>query len=104
MFKEKEQDIKQKLQSFAEDKQKELDKIKTDTKDDLNNFLTQEKNNLTKICRENENEIKRIIEECENKLEQERAVLRKSFNKKIVYAIFASVALSSLIFYLFTTL
>lgn len=104
LFKEKEQDIKQKLQSFAEDKQKELDKIKTDTKDDLNNFLTQEKNNLTKICRENENEIKRIIEECENKLEQERAVLMKSFNKKIVYAIFASVALSSLIFYLFTTL
>ena len=102
LFNEKEQDIKQRLQSFAEDKQEELDKIKTDTKDYLNNFVTQEKINLTNICREKENEIKQIIEDCENKFEQEREVLKKSFNKKIMYAVFGAVALSSLISYLVT--
>ena len=56
------------------------------------------------VCRENENEIKRIIQEYENKLEKEREVLKKIFNKKIIYAIFGSVTLSSLISLLVTTL
>ncbi len=104
LFNEKEQEIKKELRLFAEAKQKELDKIKTDTKNDLNDFVNQKEKNLTNICCENENEIKRIIKEYENKLEKEHIVLKKSFNKRILYVLFGSVALSSLISYLFTML
>lgn len=103
-FNEKVQETKEGLQSFAKEKQEDLDKIKTDTKNDLNKFVNLEKENIANICRENGDEIKRIIQVYENKLENERDVLKKEFNKKIVYAIFGSVVLSSLISYLVTML
>lgn len=51
-----------------------------------------------------DNKIKLIIEECENKLEKEHSLLKKSFNKKMLYAVFGSVTLSSLISLLVTTI
>lgn len=48
--------------------------------------------------------VNEIENKFENKFKQELAVSKKSFNKKIVYAMFGFVALSSLIFYLVITL
>ena len=45
-----------------------------------------------------------VIKECEKRLENERNILKKSFNKKIIYVLFGSVTLSSLISLLVTTI
>lgn len=45
-----------------------------------------------------------VIIECEKRLENERNILKESFNKKIIYVLFSSVTLSSLISLLVTTI
>ena len=98
-----------------------IERIKEDKErfEKIDNFISQFDNIIVEKLKISESENKEnlielrnkmsklednVIKECEKRLENERNILKKSFNKKIIYVLFGSVTLSSLISLLVTTI
>ena len=98
-----------------------IERIKEDKErfEKIDNFISQFDNIIVEKLKTSESENKEnlielrnkisklednVIQECEKRLENERNILKKSFNKKIIYVLFGSVTLSSLISLLVTTI
>ena len=90
--------------NIIEEKRREFENIYKNKYDDFIKLVDEKKGIIDNSILEIDNKIKLIIEECENKLEKEHSLLKKSFNKKMLYAVFGSVTLSSLISLLVTTI
>lgn len=98
--------VKLHIERIKEDKERfeKIDNLISQYRNIDNIIVEKLKGNLIELRNKISKHEDNVIKECEKRLENERNILKKSFNKKIIYVLFSSVTLSSLISLLVTTI